>query len=98
MNIATYNFDKNGVVSIPGNGHLLLCAVTGRKAVFQSMPIGSQSDDLESPDVKAMRIVMSDYEGNHISSSDKFDIRSIALLPLRQLVLLGCEEEIHVCL
>ncbi|KAL3781906.1 hypothetical protein HJC23_004091 [Cyclotella cryptica] len=96
MNVAFHQFQSNGLVSIPGKGQLLLCAASGRKAVFQSMPIPRSEE--EFLDVKADRIVMSDYEGSRISRSRKFGIHSIALLPCRQLVLLGCEDGIHVCL
>ena len=98
MNIATHRFEQGGIVSIPGQGNLLLCAASGRKAVFQSMQT-DVSSNAEFSRVKANRIVMSDYDGSDIASSDKFKIHSIAMLPLRQLVLLGCDEgKIHVCL
>ena len=97
MNITSHYFEEDGIVSIPGQGNLLLCAATGRKAVFQSM-LTENSPGQDPTDAKADRIVMCDYDGAHIASSRKFNIHSIALLPLRQLVLLGCEDEIHVCL
>lgn len=97
MNISSHVFDRDGIVSTQGDGNLVVCAVTGRKAVFQSMST-EFGPNIEPKEVKADRIVMSNYEGSHISSSGKFDIHSIALLPLRQLVLLGCTDEIHVCL
>lgn len=98
MNVTCYQFQSDGLVSIPGKGKLLLCAVSGRKAVFQSMPIPCDYTEEEFVEVKAERVVMSDYEGSRISRSRKFGIHSIALLPCRQLVLLGCEDGIHVCL
>lgn len=95
MNIACHQFREDGLVSVP-DGDLILCAVTGRKTVF--MPI-TETQCEESPlEVKADRIVMSDCEGNPIPSSEKLKVSSVALLPCRQLVLLGCEDEIHVCL
>jgi len=103
MNVVSHKFRNDGLVSIPG-GDLLLCAISGRKAVFQAMPqnsgvVGTMFPENEPVvDVKADRIVMCDYEGNRISSSEKFNISSVALLPCRQLVLLGCDGEIHVCL
>ena len=97
MNISSYHFEENGIVSIPGEGNLLLCAATGRKAVFQSMSTTFQQNKL-SIDTKANRIVMSDYKGSHIASAGKLSIHSIVLLPLRQLLLLGCEDKIQVCL
>ena len=98
MNIVSHYFEKDGIVSIPGRGNLLLCAATGRKAVFQPMLTENSSTGEDPIDVKADRIVMCDFDGAHIASSRKFNIHSIALLPLRQLVLLGCEDEVHVCL
>jgi hypothetical protein len=97
MNISSLIFDKDGLVSTQGDGNLLICAVTGRKAVFQFMST-EKGPNIEPNETKAERIVMSNYEGSHISSSSKFNIHSLALLPLRQLVLLGCTDEIHVCL
>ena len=94
MNITSHKFRPDGLVSIPG-GDLLLCAASGRKAVFQPLPLTPEAEPM---DVKAQRIVMSDYEGNRLASSAKLNISSIALLPCRQLVLLGCEGVIHVCL
>jgi hypothetical protein len=94
MNVAAHYFEDDGIVTTLGRGNLLLCAATGRKAVFQSLSTSCQTED----PVKADRIVMNDYEGSRIASSGKFNIHSIALLPLRQLVLLGCVDEINVCL
>jgi WD40 repeat protein len=95
MNIASHHFREDGLVSIP-DGDLILCAVAGRKTLFLPMPTELQPDG--SPwEVKADRIVMSDCEGNPISSSEKLKVSSIALLPCRQLVLLG-SVDIHVCL
>lgn len=100
MNIISHQFhdDGHGLVSIPGDNSLLLCAAAGRKAVFMPMPQEPQPGGQQPTDVLASRIVMSDFEGNRIPSSGKFTISSIALLPCRQLVLLGCEGEVHVCL
>lgn len=98
MNATFHQFNNDGLVSIPGESNLLLCAASGRKAVFMSLPQEPQQDG-QSNDVAASRIVMSDYRGNRIPSSNKFNISSIALLPCRQLVLLGCDGgEIQVCL
>mmetsp|Transcript_12917 Transcript_12917/g.26030 ORF Transcript_12917/g.26030 Transcript_12917/m.26030 type:complete len:1928 (+) Transcript_12917:157-5940(+) len=95
MNIACHYFREDGLVSVP-DGDLILCAVTGRKTVFMPM---TQSQSNGSPlEVKADRTVMSDCESNPIPSSEKLKVSSVALLPCRQLVLLGCEGEIHVCL
>jgi hypothetical protein len=95
MNIACHYFREDGLVSVP-DGDLILCAVTGRKTVFMPM---TQSQSNGSPlEVKADRKVMSDCESNPIPSSEKLKVSSVALLPCRQLVLLGCEGEIHVCL
>lgn len=95
INIACHHFREDGLVSVP-DGDLILCAVTGRKTVF--MPITETRCDEPPLEVKADRIVMSDCGGNPIPSSEKLKVSSIALLPCRQLVLLGCEGEIHVCL
>ncbi len=95
MNISCHHFRDDGLVSVP-DGDLILCAVTGRKTVF--MPITETQRDESPLEVKANRIVMSDCEGNPIPSSEKLEVSSVALLPCRQLVLLGCEGEIHVCL
>ena len=98
MNITSHQFRDDGLVSIPGdNNNLLLCAAAGRKAVFMPMPQEAKPDG-QPMDMLANRIVMSDFEGNRIPSSGKLSISSIVLLPCRQLVLLGCEGEIHVCL
>ena len=98
MNITCHQFHNDGLVSIPGDNNLLLCAAAGRKAVFMPMPQEPQSQDGQALEVLASRIVMSDFEGDRIPSSGKLNISSIALLPCRQLILLGCEGEIHVCL
>ena len=95
MNATSHQLNDNGIVSIPGESNLLLCAAAGRKAVFMAQ--NSQPDD-QLNDIVASRIVMSDYRGNRIPSADKLNISSIAMLPCRQLVLLGCKGEIHVCL
>lgn len=95
MNLACQHFREDGLVSVP-DGDLILCAVTGRKTVF--MPMTETQSDEYPLEVKADRIVMSDCEGNPIPSSEKLKVSSVALLPCRQLVLLGCEGEIHVCL
>ena len=87
MNITSQYFE---------DGNLVLCAATGRKAVFQSM--STDCSNCETDIAKADRIVMTNYEGSRIASAGKFNIHSIHLLPFRQLVLLGCEDEIHVCL
>jgi hypothetical protein len=92
MNVTSHKFRDDGLVSIPGDSDLLLCAIAGRKAVFMPMPQET------SMDVPAARVVMSGYDGNRIPSSGKLSISSIALLPCRQMILLGCEGEIHVCL
>jgi len=98
VNVTSHQFNNDGLVSIPGESNLLLCAASGRKAVFMSMPQEPQQDG-QSNDVAASRIVMADYRGNRIPSSNKLNISSIALLPCRQLVLLGCDGgEIQVCL
>ncbi len=103
MNVVSHQFRNDGLVSIP-EGDLLLCAISGRKAVFQAMPHNSDivatmfSENESVVDVKAERIVMCDCEGKRISSSEKFNISAVALLPCRQIVLLGCDGEIHVCL
>ena len=98
MNVTSHQLNIDGLVSIPGESNLLLCAASGRKAVFMPLPQEPQSDD-QSNDEAASRIVMSDYKGNRIPSSNKLNISSIALLPCRQLVLLGCDRgEIQVCL
>ena len=99
MNVTSHQFRNDGLVSIPG-GDFLVCAASGRKAVFQPMPqiTSDYPENGQMMDVKADRIVMSDFEGSRISSSGKFNISSIVLLPCRQLVLLGCDGEIHVCL
>ena len=94
MNIVSHYFREDGLVSVPG-GDLILCAATGRKTVF--MPMKQPNHDDSMFEVRADRIVISDCEGNRISSSEKLCISSVALLPCRQLVLLGCEGEIHVC-
>jgi WD repeat-containing protein 81 len=96
MNVTSHQFREDGLVSIPG-GDLILCAVTGRKAVFMAIPTELKPDG-SAWEVKADRVVMSDCEGNPIPSSEKLRVSSVALLPCRQLVLLGCEGEIHVCL
>ena len=95
MNITSHHFREDGLVSIL-DGDLILCAVTGRKTVF--MPMTQLQPDGSPLEVRADRIVMSDCEGNPISSSEKLKVSSVALLPCRQLVLLGCEGQIHVCL
>ena len=95
MNIACHHFREDGLVSVP-EGDLILCAVTGRKTVF--MPMAEIQSDGSPVEVKADRMVMSDSESNPIPSSEKLKVSSVALLPCRQLVLLGCEGEIHVCL
>lgn len=95
MNITSQYFEDDGIVSIPG-GNLVLCAATGRKAVFQ--PMSTDCSNCEPDMAKADRIVMTNYEGSRIASAGKFKIHSVALLPLRQLILLGCKDEIHVCL
>ena len=95
MNITSQYFEDDGLVSIPG-GNLVLCAATGRKAVFQ--PMSTDCSNCEPDMAKADRIVMTNYEGSRIASAGKFNIHSVALLPLRQLILLGCKDEIHVCL
>ena len=92
MNVTSHKFRDEGLVSIPGDSDLLLCAIAGRKAVFMPMPQET------SMDVPAARVVMSGYDGNRIPSSGKLSISSIALLPCRQMILLGCEGEIHICL
>mmetsp|Transcript_23381 Transcript_23381/g.50622 ORF Transcript_23381/g.50622 Transcript_23381/m.50622 type:complete len:2207 (-) Transcript_23381:153-6773(-) len=97
MNVTSHQFLDDGLVSIPGDNNLLLCAAAGRKAVFMPMPQEPQLDG-QPTDMLASRIVKSDFDGNRISSAGKLNISSIALLPCRQLVLLGCEGEIHVCL
>ena len=98
MNISSHQFQaEDGLVSIPG-GDFLLCCVTGRKAVFQPMSLHPNLSDEDNIDIKAERIVMSNWDGSSISSSSKLNISSLALLPCRQLVLLGCDGEIHVCL
>mmetsp|Transcript_1975 Transcript_1975/g.4892 ORF Transcript_1975/g.4892 Transcript_1975/m.4892 type:complete len:758 (+) Transcript_1975:3534-5807(+) len=95
INVTSHRFsDEDSIVSIPGDSDLLLCAAAGRKAVFMSMPQESH----HPMDIPASRIVMSDFEGNQITSSGKSNIRSILLLPCRQLVLLGCGGKIQVCL
>lgn len=95
MNATSHLLNDNGIVSIPGESNLLLCTAAGRKAVFMAQK--TQSDDQPSNTI-ASRIVMSDFRGNRIPSADKLNISSIAMLPCRQLVLLGCKGEIHVCL
>jgi len=97
MNITSHEFHNDGLVSIPGDNNLLICAAAGRKAVFMPMPQELQPDG-QPTDVPARRIVMSDFEGNRIPSSGKLSISSVSLLPCRQLVMLGCDGEIHVCL
>jgi hypothetical protein len=98
MNISSHQFQaEDGLVSIPG-GDFLLCCVTGRKAVFQPMSLHPNLSNEDNIDIKAERIVMSNWDGSSISSSSKLNISSVALLPCRQLVLLGCDGEIHVCL
>jgi len=92
MNVTSHKFRDDGLVSIPGDSDLLLCAIAGRKAVFMPMPQET------SMDVPATRVVMSGYDGNRIPSSGKLSISSIALLPCRRMILLGCEGEIHVCI
>lgn len=97
INIATHQLQDNGLVTIPNKQvNLILCAASGRKAVFQPMPMFNETAE-ETIEV-AKRIVMSDFEGNYISSSSKYNIHSVLLLPCHQLVLLGCEDIIHVCL
>jgi len=98
MNVTSHQFRDDGLVSIPGDNGLLLCAAAGRKAVFMSMPQEYQPESQQPMHVLAGRTVMSDFEGNQIPSSGKLDISSIALLPCRQLMLLGCEGGIYVCL
>lgn len=97
INVASHHFREDGLVSVP-DGDLILCAVTGRKTVFMPMPTTQLQPDGSPLEVKAERVVMSDCEGNPIPSSEKLKVSSVALLPCRQLVLLGCEGEIHVCL
>lgn len=98
MNVTSHQFNNDGLVSIPGESNLLLCAASGRKAVFMSL-LQEPQEDGQPNDVAASRIVMADYKGNRIPSSNKLNISSIALLPCRQLVLLGCDGgEIQVCL
>ena len=97
MSIASHQFRSGGLVSMPGDGDLLLCAAAGRKATFMAMPTEPGLDG-QPVDVPASRVILSDHKGNRIPSSEKLGIGSIALLPCRQLVLLGCEGEIHVCL
>jgi len=97
MNITCQNFRDHDLVSTPGDSDLLLCAAAGRKAVFMDMPEVTQPDG-QPTEVPAERIVMSDFQGKQIPSSGKLNIRSISLLPCRQLVLLGCHGGIQVCL
>jgi len=98
MNLTCFVRRNDGLVSLPGDSNLVLCAASGRKAVFMPMSQEPQPDNQHPMGVRAERIVMSDFEGNRIPSSGKLNISSIALLPCRQLVLLGCDGEIHVCL
>ena len=98
MNITSHQCIDDDLVSIPGDNKLLFCAAAGRKAVFMPMPQENQADG-PPQDVLAIRHVMCDFHGNRVQSSEKLNISSIALLPCRQLVLLGCDQgEIHVCL
>ena len=94
-------YDGDGLASnLRDNTKLFLCAASGRKAVFMPMHTEVQSEEHEQQllDVPAIRIVMSDLEGIQIPSSEKPSISSIEFLPCRQLVLLGCDGVIHVCL
>jgi hypothetical protein len=92
INVTSQKFHDNGLVSIPGDSNLLLWAIAGWNAVF--MPMSQEA----SADVVATRFVMSSSDGKRIPSLGKLSISSIALLPCRQMIPLGCEGEINVCL